>query len=529
MGSLRRILAVTLAIVCLFLFSSLSLANEPKQGGTLRIAVRMPQYHRLDPRNNTLETMAPASGMIYDCLFNWGPDGYKNMVPQLATSYETKDNKVWIIHLRKGVKFHNGREMTAEDVKTNLDWRLNLPKGWRPIKYKEFIKYFQSVDVVDKYTVKITLGQPFSPLMRMLAYALRGIVPPEEVEKWGQKFSAHPSGTGPFKMVEIDPKVKIVLERFDDYWGPRPYVDRIEYHMIRSQDARLIALEKGEIDMTQELFEEQIPTVKKNPNLAYMEVNNPFVLHKAYINFRRWPGNDIRFRKALWMGADWKNIVINSRAFKSGLYAGTLLNRSDFFNPDAMEMVPGYNPEEAKRLIKAVEKDAGKKIPPLYWLDTNSPTGKNIGEPAKIQLAQIGVTVDLHLLSHAIWYEKGYRNPKVEWDTFGYGLGFGLDPTLGFMTFATNSGTHADGKSHGGYSNPEFDQWLQKAEQASTEEGRVKAYQGAEKVLLKDVACIPLSNYRTIIGYNKKVKGFKLTNTSAIYVTNPWTNIWIEE
>ena len=70
MVTLRRILAVTLAIVCLFLFSSLTLASEPKQGGTLRIGVRMPQYHRLDPRNNTLETMAPASGMIYDCLFN---------------------------------------------------------------------------------------------------------------------------------------------------------------------------------------------------------------------------------------------------------------------------------------------------------------------------------------------------------------------------------------------------------------------------------------------------------------------------
>ena len=73
--------------------------------------------------------------MIYDMFFNWGPDGYKSQVPALATTIETKDNKVWYIHLRKGVKFHNGREMTAEDVKTNLDWRIKTPKGRKPVKF----------------------------------------------------------------------------------------------------------------------------------------------------------------------------------------------------------------------------------------------------------------------------------------------------------------------------------------------------------------------------------------------------------
>jgi len=213
-------------------------------------------------------------------------------VPQLATGYETKDNKVWILHLRKGVKFHNGREMTAEDVKVNFDWRINTPKGWKPIKFKELIKYLKEVEVVDKYTVKVTLDKPYSPLMRVLAYAMRGVAPPEEVEKWGDKFTMHPVGTGPYKVVEVKPKEKLVLERFDGYWGPKPYIDRVVYKFYRSEETRLIALQKGEVDIAQ-LFAEAKPILDKDPNLKYERVISPFIQQKYYFNVKRWPMNDL--------------------------------------------------------------------------------------------------------------------------------------------------------------------------------------------------------------------------------------------
>ncbi|MBW2217231.1 MAG: hypothetical protein JRF34_08565, partial [Deltaproteobacteria bacterium] len=285
---------------------------------------------------------------------------------------------------------------------------------------------------------------------------------------------------------------------------------------------------KGEIDMGW-FYDEARPILKKDPNLLYEAGNNNLVLHKHYFNFRRWPMNDIRFRRAMWMGADWKNIVINARAYKSGQYAPTLLDYSEYFNPEAAKLVPSYNPEEAKKLIKAVEKDAGKKIPPIFWLDTNSAIGKNIAEPAKIQLTQIGVTLNLQLLSHAIWYEKVLRDPKIEWDMAGYGAGFAVHPAQGFRYFETDSATAVDGKSLGGYSNPELDRLIKKIESATNAEEEKKYVHEAEMVLLKDVASLPLSAYRMLVGYNKSVKGFKLNNTLNIYPTNPYSNIWIEK
>jgi len=524
-GGFMVILLVCMSII---LFSSLTFAGEPKYGGTLKIGARFPQYHRMDIRYPTLETMAPANGMIYDRLFNWGPDGYKGLSPALGTSYETKDNKNWIVHLRKGVKFHNGREMTAQDVKANLDWRIKTPEKWKPVNYRELIKYLKAVEVLDDNTIKIILEKPYAPLMRVMAYAVKGIAAPEEVEKWGKKFLAHPCGTGPFKVVEIKPKEKVLLERFDGYWGPKPYVDRVEYLPIRSDAARLIALQKGEVDIAW-VFEEAYPVLKKDTSLEYQEGKSPLIMHKHYFNVRRWPMSDVRFRKAMWMGADWEKICRNVRAFNKGAYARTFLEYTPYFNPEATKLVPKYNPGEAKKLIKAVEKDAGKKIPSVYWLDTSRSTGKKIAEPAKLQLAQIGVTLDLHLLDHTMWYTKLQKDPKLEWDMAGYGAGFGVDPSMGFRYFETDSGTGADGKALGGYSNPEFDKWIQKAEMAGNEKERMKAYHAAEMVLLKDVAALPLVGYPMIVAYNKKIKGVKINNSCNIYVTNPYSNLWIDE
>jgi oligopeptide transport system substrate-binding protein len=240
--------------------------------------------------------------------------------------------------------------------------------------------------------------------------------------------------------------------------------------------------------------------------------------------------NDIRFRKAVWMGADWKNIIINAYPYKSGVFARTLLDHTPYFNPEAMKLVPPYNPEEAKKLIQAVEKDAGKKIPPIFWLDSSSSPMRDIGELAKLSLGQIGVPINLQLMSHAIWFDKLLRDPKLEWDMGGYGQGFLRAPTLGFAYWVTNSRTAPDGKSLGGYSNPEFDRWVKLTETSYDEQERVRATHEAEKILVKDAITIPMFVVHNIYAWNKKLKGVQNTNVGTIQVTTGWgANMWLDE
>ena len=501
-------------------------AEQPKYGGTLRIGTFIPQ-DRLDVRDLSIPALVHASTMIYDPLFAWGKKGFEELIPALATKYETKDNKVWTFQLRKGVKFHNGREMTAEDVKKNFDWRITTPPGWKPVNMREQIKGLKKVEVLDKYTVKITLDQAFRPLPRILTQAMAGISPPEKVEKWGDQFSFHACGTGPFKLVSFKPGEEVVLERFDGYWGPKPYLDRVIYKFYRSDETRLFALQKGELDLAI-VFDDARPTLDKDPNITYQVGLTRDVLRKFYFNMRRWPVSDIRFRKAVAMGVDWKNASINAFPFKSGNYARTLLEYTKYFNPAAAQLFPPYNPDEAKKLVQAVERDAGKKIPVLYWLDGTHSQGRSVGEIAKAQLEQIGVPVELNFLSTAIWATKVLKDPKMEWDIAGYGQGFGIEPSMGFTYFVSDSATAPDGKSLGGYSNPEFDQWIKKAEQTNEKEA-LKCYQEAEKILLKDVATIPLFPNRHVIAYNKKVKDVRIHDTLNICITTSWANMWIDQ
>jgi peptide/nickel transport system substrate-binding protein len=229
------------------------------------------------------------------------------------------------------------------------------------------------------------------------------------------------------------------------------------------------------------------------------------------------------------MGADWKNISINAWAFKSGNPARTLLEYTKYFNPEAVKLAPPYNPEEAKKLIQAVEKDAGKKIPPIFWVDAAMAPNKNLSEMAKSQLAQIGVPVNLQILSLALWADKIVRDPKMEWDMGGYGLAFAIDPSIGFTMFETDSEAAPDGKSLGGYSNPSMDQWLSKAEAALSEIDRTKYYQEAEKFLIRDAAAIPCFPMRMVFGWNKKLQGVRFNDTLGIHVTNTWANMWLEQ
>jgi peptide/nickel transport system substrate-binding protein len=529
---MRRLTLKHLFVVCLVNlwimgFSSSGMADQPKYGGTLRVGTFVAHMNFMDARSLTVEWSVPSPFMIYDGLLQWGPKGYEKPEPWLATSYETKDNRVWVFRLRKGVKFHNGRELTANDVKANLDWIIETPKGWKPYARRAAFTDMEKAEIIDKYTVKITLKRPFAPFPRILASEMRAIVPPEEVEKWGDSFGFHPMGTGPFKAVEIK-EDKVVLERFDGYWGPKPYLDKVEYVFYRSNESRLIALQKGEVDIAY-VFDDAKPTLEKDPNLSYAEIIIRESLNKLYFNVRRWPMNDIRFRRAVWMGADWKNIAINCYPYKSGNPARTLFEHSKYFNPEALKLVPPYNPEEAKRLIGAVEKDDGKKIPPIYWLDTTQTERQALAEMAKIQLAQIGVSLNLQLVSRAIWSDKIQKDPKIEWDIGQMGMGFGAEPYKGLVYYMTNSGYGADGKSLNGYSNPEMDRWIQKAVEAIKEEDRIKCYQEAEKILLMDVASVPLCPTRGLIAYNKKVKGFVPNDLANIIVTRDWANMWIEK
>ena len=144
------------------------------------------------------------------------------------------------------MKFHNGKEMTAEDVKATFERAMYTESG---LCVTEIVKMFTSVDVVDTYTVSITTDEPYGPMESLLCNMSLAIMDADYIEKYGLEISTNPeaeNGTGCFKLVSWDRDSEIVVERFDDYFGTPAKLKKVVYTVIPEAASRTIALETGE-------------------------------------------------------------------------------------------------------------------------------------------------------------------------------------------------------------------------------------------------------------------------------------------
>ena len=333
---MKKFLASTVAASALALMLGMASARaedavdpNAKQGGAITITYK-----------DDVATLDPAIGYdwqnwsmiksLFDGLMDYEP-GTTNLKPDLAESYEiAPDGKTFTFKLRHGVKFHNGREMTADDVKYSLD-RVTNPKTQSPgagffgsIKGYDDVaagkaEGLSGVTVVDPYTVKFELTRPDATFLHVMAINFAHVVPKEEVEKYGADFGKHPVGTGAFKLAEWTLGQRIVFERNPDYWHKGlPHLDKITFEIGQEPIVALLRLQKGEIDVPGD----GIPPAKFQEVMADPEQKARVVeggqLHTGYVtmNTTMAPFDNVKVRQAVNMAINKDRIVqlINNRA-----------------------------------------------------------------------------------------------------------------------------------------------------------------------------------------------------------------------
>jgi len=286
---------------------------------------------------------------IYEKLIHFDKDDPTKIVPQLAESWEWLDDITVEFKLRQGVVFHNGKTMTAKDVKYSLDRILvggpDVADAWTAM-----LNTIEKVEIVDDYTIRITTYSP-DPILETRMASLWGgfIVPEGYVEEVGhEKFMMSPVATGPYKVVSFEPD-RIVLEAHEEYWGVKPNVKQLVYVEIPELAARMTALINGEVDLISTIPPDQIPFFDRYNNVQVLSrpISN---MHLLTFNMNNAPTNDRLVRQALALAIDRQAIV------DALFMGGTEVPRSYQFKEYGSMInydIPQneFDPERAKQLL----------------------------------------------------------------------------------------------------------------------------------------------------------------------------------
>jgi peptide/nickel transport system substrate-binding protein len=465
-----------------------------KKGGTLVIAADVNPVG-LDPHAVT----AFSSVAIYEHLYSsLATLDYKTnkVKPDLAESWKNVDDRTVEFKLRPGVKFHGGREITAEDVKYTVD-RIIDPKIAAPL-----ISYLGpgiQAEVVDKYTVRLKNQTPYAPLVSVFADRRpTAIVDREVVEKNGDLKNSV-GGSGPFKLVEYTPDVRVVLEKNGDYWEKDfPILDRIEFRFITDETARLAAIRTGEADMTVLKDPKNAKLLKDDKNVNLNDVPS-FWRSASPFNLDRKPLDDVRVRQAISYAID-RQEIINTVLLGDGVPTGPIPpGEGEWAIPVNAENFPTYqyNPDKARQLLKEAGAEGmkiGIQAAPAYAPDI--PTAQVL----QAQLKKVGIDLQIQQMEWAaVLQAQRDRN-------FDLNLTFNTnrpDPDT-YLSVAHSQFSQNWGK----YNNPKMDELIEKGRATFNVDERKKIYGDIQKLFGTELPYLFLYVIKNYEPTRQQVKGY---------------------
>jgi len=474
-----------------------------------------------------------AQSMVYEPLVSYQAGG--KIKPSLAKSWEiSEDGKVYTFHLREGVKFSDGTDFNAEIVKKNFDTILNNTKlhSWLG-----FITKVSQTEVVDKNTFKLTLTEPYYPTIQELAV----VRPVRFLGEAGfpkdgdtSKGIVKPVGTGPWILEKYKADEYAIYKRNENYWGELPKVAKIKVKVIPDAETRVLAFEKGDLDMIYGEGVISLDTFKQLKSTGKYEtsVSEPIATRQLVMNTKTEQLSDERVREALHYGFNKEAMV---KGVTSGLEeeADHILPTNLPYTNDIDVKSVGYDVEKAKALLdkagwklpkgKTVREKDGKLLEIELMYDSAESIQKAMAETLQSEWAAIGVKLNIVGVELADQVQR-FKDNKFDINFFSnYGAPY--DPHT-FLNIVASKG-YGFNEAISAYPNKdELIKQMVKVPQTTDEKERQQLYASILKSLQDQGAIIPVSYIKKTAIYQKNVTNFKFP---ANRDENPFTGISIKQ
>jgi peptide/nickel transport system substrate-binding protein len=506
---------VVALVVSLALVSPAVASEQPRSGGVFRAAM-IGEPPTLDLHTTTAVIVQQITWHVYETLFTY--DRQYNAVPMLVESHTTADGgRTHLFRLRRGVKFHTGKELTAADVVASLRrWgRLATPGKavWRNV---------EGVEARDPSTVAMILKEPSGALLQALARPNNGaaIYPKEIVEAAGDAPVKEYVGTGPYRFVEHKPDRHIRLARFKDYVarsdapnGPggkrTAYLDEILFIPVPDVAVRLAGVETGEYHYGQQIKQDQYDRIKTLPQLV-PGIIKPAGWATAVLNHKQGLMTDRRIRQAFQAALDMEPILAAGFGHKAFYRVDPSLmhvEQPQWYSKAGAELYNQKNPARARALLR----EAGYTGTPVRWITTKEyPFMYSNALVARQQLEEAGFKVDLQVVDWATLVQR--RNKPELYDVFSTAITFNPEP-------AYNTGVQCNWP--GWWCLEDKDRWLDSVARESEPRKRKAMWEKVQQHFYEDVGRIKFGDYFTLDVTRKDVRGYTPTNELALW------NVWL--
>jgi peptide/nickel transport system substrate-binding protein len=462
----------------------------PQRGGSLTIGIAA-DPDGLDPHKTVAAATFQITRNIYDTLVQ--TDAQSQLQPDLAEKWTAgPDGLTWTFTLRDGVKFHNGRTLTSDDVKFSFE-RLLSPQTASP-RAGDFAN-IKSITTPDPRTVVFELKQPQATFLSNLAYGWAAIVPREAAATLRDQ----PVGTGPFKFVEWVKDGYVKLARFDDYFMKGvPYLDQATFKVITDPVTRLAALRAAEIDVIPELPVQDTAAVRQDPELKLIEVPFNGIQYIA-LNNKVAPFDNPKVRQALTYAIDRK-AVIDTAQFGVGVPVGSHLAPVSDYYVDLTGKYP-YDPQRARQLLAEAGYPDGFEttmiLPQPY--DFHIRNGQVVAD----QLSKVGVRVKLETMEWGTWLKQVYNGRQFAMTAIGATGRLDPEPFMSVYTSASK-------ENFRNYANPQYDRLADQARVATDSKQRHDLYAQMQTILADDAAALWLLAPMSSVTVRRPVQGWQV-------------------
>lgn len=470
-------------------------------GPTLEMGLAAPP-NSVDSHYYTLTPNIALGNHVFEALVDRSPEG--KPLPGLAESWQAIDETTWEFRLRRGVKWHNGQDFTAEDVAYTIDRVPTVVNS--PGSYALYTKPIARVEIVDPHTVRFHT-HAVDPLMvadmSQVMIIWHGLGPNPSTGDFNNGRNA--IGTGPFRLESYQSGNRAVFLRNEDYWGSKPHWARVNYRFIPNDGARVAALQAGDVQIIDAVPTSDIARIRKEPHIAISEATSlrsiylrtdfrsdapsPYVFGPNGEKLDRNPLLDHRVREAL-------SIAINRQGIADRIMSGAAVPTGQFMPPGTYGYAPDikpppYDPARAKALLA----EAG--FPNGLTIQLNASNDRYVNDAQIAQTigqmwSRVGVKTQVDTVPFAVNAQRSARRDFSVtlggWSNSTGEPSSGLRGLLGTRDVSRGWGT----VNQAGYSSAEYDRLVEQGLVTVDDEKREQLWQQAVRVAVRDVAWIPL-------------------------------------